>query len=250
MFAALLIVASIKGKLMKIKVDRFKKLTFKIRALLFKAFGDENGLKRCAAIQWQNINQNLALNEAKDTLQDHAVTVLEKIKGIKLDDKRKRNNRAGEIIKRFLGKILLRTNFGLGLQNAKNNRLREMDDIYRNKYFDHLREGFKRISWWSTYRNNLIKKIQHRWRFYNKFQTLVRRASIIKNIVKYASNKELQMKHAYMLTWKHKINKLIEAKNGTLISDFYRKIINLLNKQKKMLNQQPQRSIQRKYITC
>ena len=123
-FSALLIVAAIRSKLTKIKIQRFKELKSSMRMLLFKAFGDQNAMKNFAITQWLNYTRKRMLVEAREKITNHAKGILQKISDNKNADRKARYLKAQEIIKKYLCRILLSGHFGVGLQNTRNNKLK------------------------------------------------------------------------------------------------------------------------------
>jgi hypothetical protein len=232
MFSALLIVASIRAKLTKIKVQRFKELNSAIRFLLFKAFGDEKAMRLFAITQWLNYTRKRMLMENRENIAGHAKEILEKIRNSKDADRKAKFLRAQELLKKFIGRLMLRSHFGLGLENTRNNKLQKLDDIYRNVYRRNINHAYKRIKLYALYRENLLKKLQRRWRFYKKFQNLLQKIMIMKLIVKLALNNDLQKKHSTILYWRKQLLRMNTINKGNILQKFYRDMMDHLREKK------------------
>lgn len=225
-FAALIIVASIKAKLMKLKIKKWQELSLKVKSLIYKAFGDEEGVKRCFVLHWIANSKRIALLESREALAKHAKYILGKINKNEITEKTKQMgngiNNVIDTIKKHIAKNLLEKIS----HNNKKNGLERMDEIYVETYKNNANEAIKRIKGYGFYRENLIKKLQRFWRYKYKLWKWLRQIHLMRKVIEYATDKELLQKHAYVVAWRSIIKKANDKKNANTLHQFYRDILN------------------------
>jgi len=240
-FSALLIVASIKAKLIKLRMKRWQELALRVKYLIYSAFGGEAGVKRCFVLQWLSNAKRRALDDSREALVSHAKTVLTKIKRSEHDNK---TNKIGDGVESVVGTVKRHIGRGL-LQRIKhrncNRRLQRIDDIYVNKYKSNLAEALKKIKLYGVYRMNLIKRVQKYWRVKYKLWRFMTRLQMMRQAMKYAADKELAQKHAYIIQWRNIIRKANDRNFASVLQKFHRSILNSQLKKKDIRENEIQR---------
>jgi hypothetical protein len=231
-FAALIIVASIKTKLMKLRFKRWQELSIKIKSIIYKAFGDEAGVKRCFVLHWIANSKRIALSESREALAKHAKSILNKIKKSQHDYKTNKIRDGIENVIETIKKHITLRLIGKITHKNKNDGLERMDEIYTATYANNTNEAINKIKVYGFYRENLIKKIQRRWRYQFRFYRFVNQVHLMRKIIQYATNKELAQKHAYVVAWRNIIRKANDKKHASTLHQFFRDILNSQLKKK------------------
>jgi len=224
-FSALLIVASIKAKLMKLRIKRWKDLSLRVKSIIYKAFGGNDGLKRCFVLQWIKNSKQIALQQSRDTLAQHATEILNKIKNTEHKNREDEIKDGVETILDVAKKNIAKNLLNKILHKSRKTGLERVQEIYTNAYLDRTSEGLRKIKAYGLYRLNLIKKIQKFWKTQFRLWKFIMKIRLMRKAMQYALDKELALKHAYTLLWKNNTQRINDKKNSNVLQDFCRKIL-------------------------